>query len=154
MRTERCHIHEFCILMQQKRIVSFLYVIHRLLFVLCVCAQLIKSGLRELLVCCYKLGILKPHFYGNGDSVLVGKKTWLCIYEPLTFLSFRIVSVEHSCLGKVLERKSCQVLILFLLVSLNSWRETLRQTSYFKGELVCRAGRESGHVNLHAKQTT
>lgn len=43
--------------------------------------------------------------------MLVGKKTWLCIYEILTLLSFRIVSVEHSCLGKVLSwrHKSCQV---------------------------------------------
>lgn len=88
--------------------------------------------------------------------MLAGKKTWLCIYEPLTLLSFRIVSVEHSCLGKVLSlrEKAARLLILFLLGSFNSWSETLRQTPYFKGELVCRAGKESGHVNLHAKQTT
>lgn len=115
-----------------------------------------ELGLRKLLVCCYKLSILKPHFHGNGDSVLVGKKAWLCIYKPLTLLSFRIISVEHSCLGKVLSwrEKAARLLILFLQGSLNSWRETFRQTPYFKGELVSRAGKESGHVNLHAKQTT
>lgn len=88
--------------------------------------------------------------------MLVEKKTWLCTYEPLTLLSSRIVSVEHSCLGKVLSwrEKAARLLNLYLLGSLNSWRETLRQTLYFKGELVCRAGKESGHVNLHAKQTT
>lgn len=54
----------------------------------------------------------------------------------------------------ILERKSCQVAYSISVGSSNSWRETLRQTPYFKGELVCRAGKESGHVNLHAKQTT